>query len=358
MDFIDDLRTLSARFAERTPHIRSEADTNNALVEPFIQMLGFDTRNPLEVRAEFTADTGKQGEKVDYAISLDGKPVVLIESKQYGTDLSQQPMAQLRRYFQSVPGVRLGILTDGVTYRFYSDLDAVNLMDERAFFEFNMLDFSDAQVRELARFTRATFNLGEIVDAARDLKYTTEIKRTLAEEFANPSYDLVRLLVRRVSRSRITPAAIRDPFTALTKQALTQFISDRVSERLKSALERDAATVALPAESPDTEEVPEFNLSETEGVNIIRAVLASHIDTQRVGMNRNKRYSSIMLHEDASHSDWGYLLCRLHFRNEDSLRLQVPANGARVQITSVNALYDYAGQLRAVVEEAEKSADG
>ena len=98
-------------------------------------------------------------------------------------------MSQLLRYF-TVTDARFGILTDGITYRFFSDLDQPNMMDPKPFFEFNMLDFTEPQVEELKRFSKAAFDMTENVDAARELKYTTEIKRVLADELACPSDDL------------------------------------------------------------------------------------------------------------------------------------------------------------------------
>ena len=53
-------------------------------------------------------------------------------------------------------------------------------MDTTPFLEFKMLDFEDALVDELKRFTKATFDEDSTVQAATELKYTGEIKRILA----------------------------------------------------------------------------------------------------------------------------------------------------------------------------------
>ena len=195
MDFIDDVRTRSDRFAKRIEHLETEEATKSALVLPFIQMLGYEIFDPTEVVPEFTADVGtKKGEKVDYALIQDGKPAILIECKKYGSNLDEAEMSQLLRYF-TVTAARFGILTDGIVYRFFSDLDQPNVMDTKPFFEFNILDFTDIQVTELKRFTKSAFAVREIVDAARELKYTTEIKRILAEELAAPSKEFVRFFL-------------------------------------------------------------------------------------------------------------------------------------------------------------------
>jgi len=76
MDLIDRLQELSKRMASQVGHLDTEEATKNALVMPFIQALGYDVFNPLEVVPEFNADVGvKKGEKVDYAILREGQPV-------------------------------------------------------------------------------------------------------------------------------------------------------------------------------------------------------------------------------------------------------------------------------------------
>ncbi len=83
MDFIDDVRARSGRFAKRIEHLETEEATKSALVLPFIQMLGYEIFDPTEVVPEFTADIGtKKGEKVDYALIQDSK--IIGEVRWYG----------------------------------------------------------------------------------------------------------------------------------------------------------------------------------------------------------------------------------------------------------------------------------
>ena len=137
---IDMYERLSA-LAERLDKVRddslTEEATKTALVLPFIRELGYDVFNPEEVLPEYTADVGiKKGEKVDYAILKDGSPIILFECKPCGAKLDSYS-SQLYRYF-SVTNARIAILTDGVIYRFYSDLVAQNKLDERPFLEIDL----------------------------------------------------------------------------------------------------------------------------------------------------------------------------------------------------------------------------
>ena len=244
MAFIDEVQTRSGRFAKRIEHLLTEEASKAALVLPFIQMLGYEIFDPTEVVPEFIADVGdKKGEKVDYALVMDGKPIILIEAKKYGSNLDKAEISQLFRYFHST-AARFGILTDGIVYRFFSDLDQPNVMDTMPFFEFNMLDFTDGQVEQLKRFTKTAFDLANIVDAARELKYLKEIKRVLAEELREPSADFVYLISKRIFDKLPTPSVRKKLMMPLVKQAFTQFINDRINVRFKSALEQGDEQVA------------------------------------------------------------------------------------------------------------------
>ena len=238
MDLIDDVRTRSARFADRIKHLDSEAATKTSLVLPFIEMLGYTTYDPTQVVPEFTADFGtKKGDKVDYALLQDGKPIIVIECKRYGANLDNEKISQLYQYFTATTA-QFGILTDGIIYRFFSDFDEPNKMDREPFFEFNMLAFNEDEVEQLKLFTKSTFHVTETVDAARELKYTTEIKQMLAEELVSPSEEFVKFIIRRIHKGAATQA-VKEQFNILAQSAFAQLINDRISTRLQSALERE-----------------------------------------------------------------------------------------------------------------------
>ena len=342
MDFIDELRTRSGRFAKRVDHLDTEEATKSSLVLPFIQMLGYDIFDPTEVVPEYTADVGtKKGEKVDYALIQDGKPAVLVECKKYGSNLNEAEISQLLRYF-TVTEARFGVLTDGVTYRFFSDLDDPNVMDPCPFFEFNMLDFTEAQAGALKRFTKTAFDTSEIVDAARDLKYTTEIKRVLSEEFSGPSDDFVRFIIKQVYKG-VATSSVREMFSALTHQALTQFINERIDNRLKSALEQGdgqkGPTEPEPIPEPDGGE-PAFSPLEIEAVQIVKALVRDIVDVRRVILRRYTKYSSILLDDNRFK-----IVCRLWFGSR-GMRLGLSDDYTSVPLETLDGLYDQADGLR------------
>src|SRR5215210_6760083 len=140
MDFVEQLQALALKTEKLCSLLQTEEATKNALIMPFINILGYDIFDPMEVIPEFTADVGiKKGEKVDYAIQKDGKIIMLFECKHCGGDLNVKHASQLFRYF-SVTDARIAVLTNGLTFRFFTDLEAPNKMDEKPFFEFNMAE--------------------------------------------------------------------------------------------------------------------------------------------------------------------------------------------------------------------------
>ncbi len=347
MDFIDEVRTRSGRFATRVNHLDTEEATKSALVLPFVQMLGYDIFDPTEVVPEFTADVGtKKGEKVDYALMQDGKPAILIEAKKHGSNLDEEEISQLLRYF-TVTNARFGILTDGVTYRFFSDLEEPNVMDPRPFFEFDMLDFTDAQVAELKRFTKSTFDMSEAVDAAKDLKYTTEIKRVLSEEFSSPSEDFVRFIIRQIYKG-VATSGVREMFKTLTHQAITEFINERIDSRLKSALAQGGEHTATPESDQTTEQgddKAEFAPAEIESLQIVKAIVRDMVSVQRVSLRRYTRHCSILLDDNRRKA-----ICWIRLAAE-RMWFGLPDDNTNVQLETLDDLYDHAEGMRARLSE-------
>ena len=64
MDFKDSIKQLSERVFKLKENILTEEATKNAFIMPFINALGYDVFNPLEVVPEMTCDIAmKKGEK-------------------------------------------------------------------------------------------------------------------------------------------------------------------------------------------------------------------------------------------------------------------------------------------------------
>ncbi|MCK9195475.1 MAG: type I restriction endonuclease [Syntrophales bacterium] len=359
MDFIDKIRELSARIPKQLDNIQTEEATKHALVMPFISALGYNVFDPTEVTPELCADVGvKKGEKVDYAILRDGKPVLLFECKHHAADLSKVHASQLYRYF-SVTEARFSVLTNGIVYWFYTDLEAPNKMDEKPFFEFNLIEIKENAVEELKKFSKSSFDLDFILTTAAELKYTREIKRLLLEQMHEPTDEFVRFFASKVYGGRMTQA-VRDQFIQLTKQAFKHLLNDQINERLKSALASDTATGGTMAAetqpttasvSPEASSGIETNEEELEGYHVVRAILREVTTPKRVVMRDKQSYCGILLDDNNRKP-----LCRLHFNSAQKyLSLFDTEKEDKFPIEGIDDLYKYAERLKATVTKYDSN---
>lgn len=352
MDFIDQLRALASRIANTKDLIQTEEATKNAMIMPFIQALGYNVFDPLEVTPELVADVGtKKGEKVDYAILKEGKPIILFECKKCGGDLSIEHASQLFRYFH-VTEARFGVLTNGLIYRFFTDLEQPNKMDEKPFLEFNLLDFKEQEVEELKKFAKTAFDVDSILTTANDLKYTRAIQNLLAEWMSNPSEDFVRLIVAELHNGKRFTPGVKEQFTQITKRAFTQLIGDRINERLRVAMTPDTPTAVAkePSEEQPNEAAGEPSVTTTaeelEGFHIIRAILRDVLPSKRVFMRDAQSYCAVLLDDNNRKP-----ICRLRFNNAQRLVLGLMdgKEEEKVQLADLDEIYGYAEKLRVTV---------
>jgi len=351
MDLVDKIKDLASRIPNQMEHIQTEEATKNAFIMPFISALGYDVFNPMEVIPEFTADIGtKKGEKVDYAIKKDNDFIILIECKWSGADLHKDHASQLYRYFAATEA-RFGILTNGIVYQFYSDIDEPNKMDVKPFFTFNILEFQNHQIQELKKFTKAAFSLDDILTTASTLKYTGAIKKILAQELENPSEQFVRFFATQIFDGRLTKP-VMEQFTTIVKEARHQFVKEKLNERLSSALSANESSV----ESQQIEEVIEHEEDdngivttdeEIEGFNIIKAILRQTIDIKRVTMRDTKSYCGILLDDNNRKP-----ICRLHFNySQKYLGILNMKKEEKIPIESVDDIFKYADQIISTAAE-------
>ena len=366
MELIDSIRQIAKVYTERKSIIQTEEATKNALIMPFISALGYNVFDPTEVIPEFTADVGiKKGEKVDYAIIRDGKPIMLIEAKWSGEDLDVSKESQLMRYFNATPA-KIGILTNGHEYRFYTDLDQDNIMDMMPFLQFSICDINEQIVRELKRFTKSAFKIEEIASTASELKYTGAMKSYLMEQLQEPSEDFVRHMALQVFTGRLTENA-REKFKVITKKAFTQFISDRVSDRLASALSEEKAANTQPESPQDTAaETPSEPKSkivttqdEIDGYNAVKAILRSKVDVKRVTLKDTINYCNVLLDGNIRKP-----LCRFYFNNPDNKFIaffDAARKETKIHIDTLDDIYLHADKIESTLEvyltaETEKAA--
>ncbi|WP_066835979.1 type I restriction endonuclease [Rufibacter ruber] len=306
MDFQDVIKALGEKVSRLQESIQTEEATKMAFVMPFISALGYDVFNPMEVVPEYIADIGiKKGEKVDYCIFKDGAPTIIMECKHWKEKLDVHN-SQLHRYFH-VTSARFGILTNGIVYRFYTDLVEPNKMDDKPFWEFNITEVSEQAIFELKKYHKSQFSVENILSSATELKYAKEIKRIMLEEMANPTDVFVKHFARQIVSGAMT-AIVLEQFTGLVKKSIHGLISEMISDRLKSALasEEDRnfvqsrveeETTVQPVNAEAASKVTTTEM-EKEAFYIIRSILRGKVDANRIHHRDTQSYFGILLDDN------------------------------------------------------------
>ena len=353
-DLIDEIRNIAAKIEKSRALVTTEEATKNAFVMPFIAALGYDVFDPTEVRPEMIADVGvKKGEKIDYAVMRDGKPIMLFECKHHSANLDEAHASQLYRYF-SVTECRVAVLTNGVEYRFFSDLDAPNKMDSKPFLVFRLTEFPETLLPELKKFGKTSFDLDALLSTANQLKYMREIKALLTRQLVSPDEEFVRFVANGIRVPRVT-TAVREMFTQLTRRALSEFVSDQMGVTLKTALgatvgavayETKVATEFVETESKQDKD-PKISTTEDEleGYYIVKAILRDMVDVRRIVHRDQQSYFGVLLDDNNRKP-----LCRLHFNAASKKYVGLFDDNKvedRVEITSVDDLYTHADRIRA-----------
>lgn len=246
-----DLKQVGKRVADLSQSITNEEQTKNAFIMPFFQALGYDIFNPLEFVPEFTADVGiKKGEKVDYAIILDGDPQILIECKSITENLTKHD-SQLFRYFVTTKS-KFGILTNGREYKFFN------------------------------------------------------LKAFLTENITTPSDSFLRYLTSEIYEGRVTQN-ILTTFSPIIVKGFNQFITERVNEKLSAALNTSVetkVTTDIPKVEAEAEEIVEVTdeiittPAELEVYTVVKMLARDVVSPERVFYRDNRSYFNVLVDDN------------------------------------------------------------
>nr|WP_278678370.1 type I restriction endonuclease [Clostridium paraputrificum] len=351
MEIKDKLYSLSERIDLLVEQIKTEEGTKQSLILPFFQILGYDVFNPLEFCPEFDADYKvKKGEKVDYAIIIDNEPTILIEAKSCTEKLDKHG-SQLFRYFNSSKA-KFGVLTNGIKYRFYSDLDEINKMDKRPFFEVDLNNLTDTQINYLTNFQRDSLDVNSILSSAEELKYSNLIKDFFKQQLNNTSEDFTNYILGQVYEGRKT-AAVVEKFMPIVKKSFNQFMNETLSTKFAETLNNKnsiQSEIALSDEAPsESDIINKINTTseELEGYAIIKSILRADINPDDINYKDTETYFGILYQNNTR--KW---ICRLYLGTKKSIVFPTVDKGQeRIYIDSLNDLYQYEDKFKNIVQK-------
>jgi hypothetical protein len=296
MGFAEDVYRLASQVANRHAHCKgNEEATKHALILPFFQMLGYDIYDPSELVPEYKAGFASNKEKIDYAIFLKGQPVLFVEAKAVGEKLENYD-AQLAKYFNSAPTLKLAVITNGLHYKFFTDLKEPNLLDTEPFFEFTLDSISEEEATILQGFRRDSFDPAGLVTQAENLVYLRALKRKCRALFREPSDEFVRFMASDVFPRKITANAL-ERLTPLVKQAMSTVLVEMVSQGLSQEITKQDETTLVVITNSSTEEtkqVPVTTEEEIAGFQAVYSVVAAGAgEDPRVGYKDTSAYLGI-----------------------------------------------------------------
>lgn len=236
------MEEFKRRIEHHTEHVRSvgahcvtEETTKQALILPLLDILGFSPYDPTKVKAEFGADFpgAKNHERVDYALFSNGIPVLFIEAKAYAANLTNH-CPQLSRYYNATPEVAVAAITNGREWRFFTDLENRNIMDDKPFLTINFEADADDVAEHLERFHYDNLEPGTLRALAEENVYLTAFKTAITAALRDCDLDFVRYVATRADTQRTMTSKFLESIQPIVKQAVAQSVSDMVATSLSA----------------------------------------------------------------------------------------------------------------------------
>jgi len=232
--FRKNLEELALLIEEKKSQITNEENTKHFLIIPFIRTLGYNTDKTDEVYFEFPADLDpKKGEKIDIALLKDiwgqNKPIIFIEVKPVNTILVNfEP--QLKKYFQNYNKTRFGVITNGEEYRFFSDTQKPNVMDDIPFFVVNFSKLKESDFKNLLKFKKENYNEKSLCDMAIELHYLPAITEAFKKLYEKPSEKFIEVLFRAALPDKQITLALQQKLPDIVKEAMRNVIVEKSSK--------------------------------------------------------------------------------------------------------------------------------
>jgi len=266
---------------------QNEAQTRMYLIEPFFEMLRFNRGLFVgDLHPEYDADYGNRtSKKVDYAIILKGKtPDIVIECKKASKKLTDIDVRQLNEYFMYTNDSKLGILTNGIEYQFFTrNNNSKTSLNPKPFFVFNLKDYNSMSLETLAMFFRTSIDMASILNEAEETYFLDNFEEAFAKELADPSRDLIKAIYTKMGGRRMSD-----------KQEI------QIKELINSVSVKSALDKLIVKESASTNSGVITTEEEMKVYHIIKTIVAQHnkVETDSIGFRDLKGKFLILLDDN------------------------------------------------------------
>jgi hypothetical protein len=254
---------------------------------------------------------------------LNKKDTILIEAKKYNSRLSDKEAGQLNGYFNNTKNSRIAILTNGIEYRFYSDVVQPNVIDNKPFFVFNLTNFTDKDLETLIKFDKRYVVVNEIIKTAQECVFVEDFEASLLKELIAPSKDLLKIIHRNMN--------FKVKFNEENQAKMINMIN---SALLKSLYEKKVL-----AESNSNTGGIITTESEIQAYHTIRTLLIQNkkIPSQRIFFKDFKSFFNISIDDNLKK-----VICKLVFTDS---KMKIIIENNEYLLTSIDDVLKYKNEL-------------
>jgi len=334
MEFVAGIEKIKGNIAKTTDKINEES-TKNSLILPMLIAWGYDPYDLDEVSYEYTAQIAEKRDKVDFAVLKNKEPIMLVECKPMHDKLKVTHLSQVYKYFGAVHECKIAVLTNGITYKFFTDFMRVNTMDLIPFFEVDISNVSPEDEVMLRMFGKKSFDNKNIRNAARTLFRIRRMADRMKEEKDKPTDEFLGYMLDKWGVSKTDKA--KGDIRPLVGKALDKFCLENRKPTIPTGSEPSKDSTAT-----NTEE-------ELDGYHIVRAICAKVVSPASVTINptSSSYYCAVQLGKTTKQ------IIRMYFNKKGQKHVEI-WNGdkwMRYDVDSVSDIYKYDAEILAAVKK-------
>ncbi|MEN9743347.1 MAG: hypothetical protein RLZZ65_1152 [Bacteroidota bacterium] len=313
----------------------NEAQTRMYLIEPLLEILGF-SRDPIDMLTEINAGWGKKNNKADIGIAMikNNDPLVIIECKKYGKNLTDKEADQLNNYFIQTKSSKLGILTNGMIWRFYCTNDTQPSMGlfPKPFLMLDFNEINDELINSFSRFHKNAFKeeLKDILEEAQDFFFLQGFEEALVNELSDPSDDLIKAIFNRMLKSE--------------GKRMTEPIKNKIREAINSNAVQAALPKMIELESKNGGIVI-TTAEELKIYHTVKTIILSNlkkIDPSRISYRDNKNNFMVLVDDNQKKT-----ICRIT-SNRGKYFLEINGFDAKHEVTGIDSIVNLTKTLKDV----------
>jgi hypothetical protein len=307
------------RVKDLAEHVRgNEQATKQSLIGPLFTLLGYDLTDPRECIPEYRVDFGRDRsvKPIDWAFVQSGQPIFFVEAKEVGKRLAGYD-EQLADYFAKAPEAKLGILTNGVNWRFFTDVVNMNVMDREPFLKWDVLSEEEPPYDFLTVLQKSQYN-AELIRAFAKRKRAQNLLVEELNRLLEPSSEFVKLAIANIETRKLTENVVES-----WKPVLANAINEWAKQRALTVVLNDPSSSRVAGSEPQAAQNKiETTKEELDGFAIAQRLLGPD---RPVAFEDTTAYFKVHLAEKTS-----WVVCRFYFGRR-RLFMSVPLPVERVQ---------------------------